>query len=135
MKKETLRVKTHSRTDFVPLAKQVQDVVTKMGVRDGVCTLYVPHTTAAVFVNEGYDSDVMRDVQYALDRIIPWSGGYAHSEGNAAAHIKAAVIGNSRQVLIEGGRLLLGRWEEIFFAEFDGPRSRELIVSVLESAP
>ncbi len=132
MKKDTISIRTNSRSDFVAVTQHVQSAITKMGVRNGVCTLYVPHTTAAVFINEGYDPDVMRDVEYALDKIVPWSDRYAHMEGNAAAHIKSSLMGNSRQVLVENGRLLVGRWEEIFFAEFDGPRTRQLIIAVTE---
>lgn len=132
MKKDTISIRTNSRTDFVAVTQHVQSSITKMGVRDGVCTLYVPHTTAAVFINEGYDPDVMRDVENALDKIVPWSDHYAHMEGNAAAHIKSSLMGNSRQVLVENGRLLVGRWEEVFFAEFDGPRTRQLVIAVTE---
>ncbi|MBI1387774.1 MAG: YjbQ family protein [bacterium] len=132
MKTHTLTIKTTGRTDFVAISPRVQSAIEEMGAADGVCTLYVPHTTAAVFINEGYDPDVMRDVEASLDRQVPWNAGYAHAEGNAAAHIKSILIGNSRQVLVEGGRLVLGQWEEIFFAEFDGPRTRRLIVSVVE---
>ena len=129
MYKETITVKTRSRTEFVSVSNQVQSVISKWGVEDGVCTLYVPHTTAGVFINEGYDPAVMRDVEAALERAVPWTAGYAHGEGNAAAHIKSILVGNSQQILVEGGRLLLGQWEEIFFAEFDGARTRCLIVS------
>ncbi|RJP23578.1 MAG: YjbQ family protein [Candidatus Omnitrophota bacterium] len=132
MKKETISISTHSRTDFISVSRGVQTIIEKWGVKEGLCTLYVPHTTAAVFINEGYDPDVMRDLETSLEHQVPWTVGYAHSEGNAAAHIKAVLIGNSRQILVENGRLLLGRWEEIFFAEFDGPRNRKLIVSFIE---
>lgn len=133
MRKETLTLQTSSRTDFVAVSRPVQRVISNLGIQEGICTLYVPHTTAAIFINEGYDPDVMRDTEMELDKVIPWRDGYAHAEGNAAAHIKAILIGNSRQVLIEQGKLLLGRWEEIFFAEFDGPRNRQLIVACMES--
>ncbi|MDX9752763.1 MAG: secondary thiamine-phosphate synthase enzyme YjbQ [bacterium] len=133
MKRETISLQTHARTDFVRITDMVQKAVTKMGVNDGLCTLYVPHTTAGVFINEGYDPDVMRDLEHSLDRQVPWRDDYLHSEGNAAAHIKAILVGNTQQVLVEEGRLLLGRWEEIFFAEFDGSRTRQLIVSVIDN--
>ncbi|MBZ0255745.1 secondary thiamine-phosphate synthase enzyme YjbQ [bacterium] len=132
MKRKTISVQTRSRSEFAAVSQAVQKALSELGANDGVCTLYVPHTTAGVFINEGYDPDVMRDVEASLDRQIPWRAGYAHAEGNAAAHIKAILTGNSQQVLVEGGRLLLGQWEEIFFAEFDGPRTRKLIVSVIE---
>lgn len=117
----------------MPVSGLVREALQRMGAGDGVCTLYVPHTTAGIFINEGYDPDVMRDVDAMLDKVIPWSAGYRHLEGNSAAHIKAILTGNSQQVIVEGGRPLLGRWEEIFFAEFDGPRSREFIVAFAES--
>lgn len=132
MKRKTLSIQTRRRDEFVAVSQAVQSALTELGASDGVCTLYVPHTTAGVFVNEGYDPDVMRDVEASLERQVPWRAGYAHSEGNAASHIKAILTGNSQQVLVEGGRLLLGQWEEIFFAEFDGPRTRKLIVAMIE---
>jgi secondary thiamine-phosphate synthase enzyme len=134
MKRETISLQTHSRTDFVRLTEMVQKVIGKMGVQNGICTLYVPHTTAGVFINEGYDPDVMRDLENELDKTIPWNDNYMHSEGNAAAHIKAVLVGNTQQIIVENGRLLLGRWEEIFFAEFDGSRTRQVHVAVIESS-
>lgn len=132
MKKEILTIKTSARTEFVPLFQKAQGVLSTWGARDGICTFYVPHTTAGIFINEGCDPDVAHDIQNTLDRLVPWQGGYHHIEGNSAAHIKAALVGNSRQVLVENGRLQLGRWEEIFFAEFDGPRTRQLVMAFLE---
>lgn len=134
MKRETVSLQTHSRTDFVRISEIVQNVVGKMGVQQGICTLYVPHTTAGVFINEGFDPDVVRDMENTLDKLVPWRDNYMHAEGNAAAHIKAVMVGNTQQVLIENGKLLLGRWEEIFFAEFDGSRTRQIHVSVIASA-
>lgn len=127
----TLTLSTRARTDLVAISRQVSAAIHESGIHDGVCTLYVPHTTAGVFINEGYDPDVMGDVERSLDRIIPWEQNYAHMEGNSAAHIKAILVGNSQQVLVSGGSLQLGQWEEIFLAEFDGPRQRRLIVSCL----
>ncbi len=131
MKKEILTLKTSARTEFLPLFQKVQGILSGWGVKDGLCIFYVPHTTAGIFVNEGCDPDVIRDIQNTLDRLVPWQGGYHHIEGNSAAHIKATLVGNSRQVLVENGRLQLGRWEEIFFAEFDGPRTRQLILTFI----
>lgn len=96
--------------------------------------MYVPHTTAAVFINEGADPDVVKDILNTLDRLIPWTNGYYHMEGNAAAHIKSSIIGNSRIIPILEGRLMLGKWEAVFLAEFDGPREREVIVSIVRSS-
>jgi len=133
MKKEILTLKTSARTEFLPLFQKVQGILSGWGVKDGLCIFYVPHTTAGIFVNEGCDPDVIRDIQNTLDRLVPWQGGYHHIEGNSAAHIKATLVGNSRQVLVENGRLQLGRWEEIFFAEFDGPRTRQLILTFIDA--
>ncbi len=130
MFQEKITIQTDSRTHFVPISRQVQDVIQSANMQSGVCTLYVPHTTAAVFINEGYDPDVMRDVEMMLDKVFPWNANYRHMEGNAAAHIKAIMTGNSQQVFVENQRLQLGRWEEIFFAEYDGPRSRNLWISI-----
>jgi len=131
MNKEILTIKTSARTEFVPLFQKAQGVLSAWGVKEGICTFYVPHTTAGIFINEGCDPDVARDIQNTLDRLVPWRDGYHHIEGNSAAHIKAALVGNSRLVLVEHGQLQLGRWEDIFFAEFDGPRTRQLIMAFL----
>jgi secondary thiamine-phosphate synthase enzyme len=96
-----------------------------------MCHLYVPHTTAAVMVNEGYDPDVARDMEAAFDRLIPHKGDYRHAEGNSDSHIKTALVGTSETIWIENGSLALGRWQVIFFAEFDGPRSRHLHVKIV----
>jgi len=133
MKKAMLTVLTKNHTDFIAISNRVQDCIERMRIQDGIGTLYVPHTTAGVFINEGYDPDVKHDVEMMLDQIIPWQAGYRHSEGNSAAHIKAILTGNSQQIIIEKGKLVLGRWEEIFFAEFDGPRTRTLTVAVIEA--
>ncbi len=133
MKKDTLSIRTNSRTDFIPITQQVQSVLSKWGVQEGVCMLYVPHTAAGVFINEGYDPDVMRDLEYSLNQQVPWSDPhYAHSEGNTASHVKSILVGNSQQALVENGTVQMGRWEEIFFAEFDGPRTRKIVVTFLE---
>ena len=101
------------------------------GCASGLCHLYVPHTTAAVMINEGYDPDVARDMEVAFDRMVPRQGDYRHAEGNSDSHIKTALVGSSETVWIEDGKLLLGRWQVIFFAEFDGPRRRELFVKIV----
>lgn len=108
----------------------VQDAVAALGLREGVVTVFVPHTTAGIAINEHADPDVMRDVGRALDRLIPWSHpDYAHSEGNSAAHIKAVLTGSSVRVPVVDGRLQLGTWQGIFFCEYDGPRNREVWVA------
>jgi secondary thiamine-phosphate synthase enzyme len=106
-------------------------VVASSAVAKGVCYLYVPHTTAAVTINENADPNVARDIEGALDRLVSASGTYRHSEGNSDSHIKAALVGASHIIFVEGGKLALGRWQGVFFCEFDGPRERKLQVKVL----
>ncbi|MCS7171129.1 MAG: secondary thiamine-phosphate synthase enzyme YjbQ [Aquificaceae bacterium] len=127
-----IRVRTTKHTSFVNITNQVREVVRSMGVRSGMCLVYVPHTTACVLINEGADPDVIRDIAYLVERLIPWKDNYAHAEGNSAAHIRSAIIGNSRVIPVEEGDLVLGTWEAIFLAEFDGPRERRVIVKVIK---
>ena len=128
-----LRVKTTKKTSIVNITPLVKEEVKKSGVKSGLCLIYVPHTTCAVFINEGADPDVVRDITYMLEKLIPWDDrNYAHAEGNSAAHIRSSIIGNSRIVPIEGGELMLGTWESIFLAEFDGPRERKVIIKIIE---
>lgn len=130
---ETIRVRTTKHTSIVNITPQVRDVVTRSGVKDGICVVYVPHTTASVFINEGADPDVVKDIVYMLEKVIPWDDpNYEHGEGNSAAHIRSAIIGNSRIIPIVDGKLTLGTWEAIFLAEFDGPRERKVIVKVIK---
>jgi secondary thiamine-phosphate synthase enzyme len=127
----TLRLETSRRTELRMVTAEVQSAVGESGCRDGVCHLFVPHTTAGVLVNEGYDPDVARDMEVAFDTLVPHHGDYAHAEGNSDSHIKTAMVGSSLTVWIGGGRLILGRWQQIFFAEFDGPRTRELRIKIV----
>jgi secondary thiamine-phosphate synthase enzyme len=126
-----LSVKTDRRTQLVDVTAQVQKAVAASGVARGVCYLYVPHTTAAITINECADPDVARDVEGALDRLIPKRGPFRHSEGNSDSHVKAVLVGSSQMVLVEDGKLALGRWQGVFFCEFDGPRERRLLVKVV----
>jgi secondary thiamine-phosphate synthase enzyme len=127
----TISIHTSRRTELKNITAEVQRAVRESGVKSGVCHLYVPHTTAGVLINEGDDPAVARDIEAAFDRLIPHAGDYEHAEGNSDSHIKTAVTGSSETVFIENGRLALGRWQAIFFAEFDGPRSRELHLKIL----
>ena len=127
----TLRIKTQARNEARDVTTEVEKLVRTVGVKSGVCYLYVPHTTAAVAVNESDDPDVMADVDTVLRKLFPKDGGYKHWEGNADSHIKATLVGTSETVPIEDGRLALGRWQGIFFCEFDGPRQRELKVKII----
>jgi secondary thiamine-phosphate synthase enzyme len=128
---QTLTVKTDRRTQLVDVTAQVQKAVATSGVESGMCYLYVPHTTAAITINEGADPDVARDVEGTLDRLIPKTGPYRHNEGNSDSHVKAVLVGASQTIFVQGGKLVLGRWQGIFFCEFDGPRERRLDVKVV----
>lgn len=128
---ETLNVRTGGRTDLIDITARVAEAVAGSGASDGVCLVYVPHTTAAVTINENADPSVPRDIEMELDKVIPWRDGYAHGEGNSAAHIKSSLVGCSELVPVSGGRLTLGTWQGIFFCEFDGPRSRRVHVQVI----
>jgi secondary thiamine-phosphate synthase enzyme len=126
----TINVKTHSRIEMVDMTSLVQKEVSKSGISDGVCMVYVPHTTAAVTINEGADPSVCQDILTKLTDLVPPDAGYRHMEGNADSHIKASLVGNSVSILVENGRLVLGTWQKIFFCEFDGPRSRKAYIKV-----
>jgi secondary thiamine-phosphate synthase enzyme len=126
-----LTVRTSRRTELRNVTAEIEELVRASGCKSGVCHLYVPHTTAGVLVNEGYDPDVARDMEVALDRLVPHKGDYRHAEGNSDSHIKLALVSSSETVWIEDGHLALGRWQQIFFAEFDGPRKRELWLKIV----
>jgi len=128
---DTLRLKTSRRTEWVNITSEVNRCVAASGISAGICHLYVPHTTAGVTINEGDDPDVARDMEAAFDRLVPHEAGYKHYEGNSDSHIKATIVGCSQSVWIENGRLRLGRWQSIFFCEFDGPRNREVLVKIV----
>ncbi len=130
---EMLSVKTDRRTQLVDVTAKVQKAASAAGVRSGICYLYVPHTTAGITINECADPDVARDVEGALDRLVPATGTYRHSEGNSDAHIKAVLVGVSQTVPVEGGKLALGRWQGVFLCEFDGPRERKLCVKLVST--
>jgi len=124
-------VTTHVRTELLDITDKVKDAVAQSKVGSGMCFVYVPHTTAAVTVNESYDADVAADITAALSKLVPLRADYAHSEGNADAHIKAAMVGSCQAIPVVEGRLALGRWQGIFFCEFDGPRQRRVQVQVI----
>ncbi|MBN1917662.1 MAG: YjbQ family protein [Verrucomicrobia bacterium] len=126
-----LALSTRKRAEFVHITAEVQRVVRESGVDSGTCIVYVPHTTAGVTINENADPDVERDILDQLEHIVPRQGAYHHLEGNADAHIKAAIMGSSVTVLVEKGALVLGTWQGLFFCEFDGPRSRHVYVKVI----
>lgn len=126
-----INISTRARVEFQDVTARVRDIVQSSTVQSGVCRIYVPHTTAAVTINEHADPDVVEDIAAQLDLMVPQHNRYRHSEGNSPAHIKASIIGSSVEIFIENGRLVLGTWQGIFFCEFDGPRSRNLMVKLV----
>jgi len=129
----TLQVHTSRGSALEEITDLVQQAVRQSGVADGQCIVYVPHTTAGLVVNENYDPTVAADILATLERLVPEQGPYRHGEGNAAAHIRAVLVGASHAFIVQGGQLLLGTWQGIFLAEFDGPRQRRVIVSIQPS--
>ena len=132
MKPVKLEIRTNKHSEMKDITRQVQQVVTGSRVKEGICTVFIPHTTAAVTINENADPDVVRDFTMEIGKIVPWEDGYHHFEGNSAAHLKSSMIGFSEQIIIEDGRLVLGTWQGIYFCEYDGPRSRKVIVKIIE---
>lgn len=130
---EKLRVSTTNRTEFLNITSQVRAYVASSGVQEGVCHIFVPHTTAGVTLNEAADPDVQRDILKEMNKVIPFDDSYAHREGNAAAHIKTTLFGSSVAVPISEGRLALGTWQGVFFGEFDGPRSRSVYLQIVRA--
>jgi len=126
-------VKTGARFEMIDITDRVSDIVRESKIRSGMCYVFVPHTTAAVTINENADPSVPRDILAELDKVIPLNDNYRHMEGNAAAHIKASLVGTSETVFIENGALVLGTWQSIFFCEFDGPRTRRVLVQLIKS--
>lgn len=123
-----LTVSTSQTTEFVDITAAVQAAVVALKIADGLVTVFVPHTTAGITINENADPDVLADMEAALERMVPRQGGYRHGEGNSAAHVKASLVGFSVQVPVQAGRLRLGTWQGIYFCEFDGPRHRQVWV-------
>jgi len=128
-----LTVKSTKRTEFIDITSRVQDAVGSASVGNGLCLLYVPHTTAAVTINESADPSVKDDILMVLNKIVPWEAGYRHLEGNSPAHVKATLVGSSELIAIEHDRLVLGTWQGIFFCEFDGPRTRKVHIKIISS--
>lgn len=130
--KATLDVKTGSRVELVDITDKVRKEVGRSGVKDGVCHLFVPHTTAGIAINENADPSVKRDIVMETTKMVPFEDGYQHMEGNAAAHIKSVLFGPNLSLFVEGGNIVLGTWQGVFFCEFDGPRSRRVHLKVVE---
>jgi secondary thiamine-phosphate synthase enzyme len=130
---QTFQVKTSKQTEFIDITRSVQEAVKKTGVEEGICFIFIPHTTAAVTINENADPSVSQDIIMELNKVVPFQDRYQHLEGNSPAHIKASLIGCSQTVFVESGKLALGTWQGIFFCEFDGPRNRKVYVKVMKA--
>ncbi len=126
-----LSIHTNGRTEFIDITYKIQNAINESKIKSGICQIYVPHTTAGITINENADPSVARDIQMELNKVIPFDDNYHHLEGNAAAHIKASVIGASTSVIIEDGRVCLGTWQGVYFCEFDGPRHRKVWLKIL----
>lgn len=123
---QRLTIKTNNRTEMLDITQLIQQTVSNSNFKDGIVTVFIPHTTAGVTINEGADPDVQRDMLFEVNKIVPFDDGYHHMEGNSAAHIKTTLFGNSSQIIVESGTLQLGTWQSIYFCEFDGPRTRKI---------
>jgi secondary thiamine-phosphate synthase enzyme len=126
-----LQVETRSRVEFKEITETLQKLISESGVLQGTCFVFVPHTTAAVLINENYDQGLQKDWDEFLNRLAPRDRDYHHDDGNCDSHLKAALIGNSKSLFIEHGRLVLGRWQGVFLCDFDGPRRREVRVKIV----
>jgi secondary thiamine-phosphate synthase enzyme len=130
---QTFQVRTSTQTEFIDITHSVQEAVKKTGVEEGICIIFIPHTTAAVTINENADPSVVQDIVMELNKIVSFKDQYRHMEGNSPAHIKASLVGCSEMVIVESGKLVLGTWQGIFFCEFDGPRNRKVHVKVISN--
>lgn len=127
---EQFEIQSSCRTDFINITNPIQCMVTEAGLDEGVITVFVPHTTAGITINENADPDVVTDMKTVFDALIPWENKYRHAEGNTAAHVKSTICGSSIQIIVSGGRLQLGTWQSVYFCEFDGPRHRKVWVQM-----
>jgi secondary thiamine-phosphate synthase enzyme len=130
---DQLEIRTSGRQSFEDITQRVQNIVSQSGIQSGVCYLFCPHTTAGLTLNENWDPAVQHDMGLALDEMVPQRGDFRHGEGNSPAHVKASLVGASQIVLVEGGQLVLGTWQGVYLAEFDGPRTRQVMVKVIET--
>jgi len=129
---KTINISTTKRIDLVNITSQVQKVVSESSVDGGIVTVFVPHTTCGITINEGADPDVVRDIKYQLEKLIPYQQGYQHLEGNSDSHIKTCIVGSSENIIIEKGQLVLGTWQSIFLCDFDGPRNRTVYIKIID---
>ncbi len=130
-RRHTLQIETRSRVEFKDVTSQIENLIQKSGIESGQCHLFVPHTSAAVLINENYDPALRQDIADFLKKVAPPNADYQHNDGNCDAHLKSVLIGCTKTLLIENRRLLLGRWQGVYFCEFDGPRRRELHVKLV----
>lgn len=130
---KALNIKSRAKTEFIDITNDIQQIIKESGLKNGICYIYVPHTTAGITINEGADPSVKRDILTTINRLIPFEDDYQHMEGNSAAHIKSSLVGVSLFVVIEEGKAILGTWQSIYFCEFDGPRHRRVIVRIMQS--
>jgi len=126
-----ITIQTNTQTQILDITTQVQKVVSESGITEGLCCVFVPHTTAGVTINENADPSVKQDIIMELNKVIPFNDNYSHLEGNSAAHIKASIIGSSVNIPVKNNNLLLGTWQGICFCEFDGPRTRKFFVKII----
>ena len=130
MTHHTFRISTRDKTSMQDITRKVEEVVNRSGVGEGLCNVYIPHTTCGVTINENADPSVQRDIDMEINKIVPFQDEYHHMEGNSPAHIKASIMGANVSIPISGGRMMLGTWQGIYLCEFDGPRSRSIVISV-----
>jgi secondary thiamine-phosphate synthase enzyme len=129
---ECIKIKTSKRNELIDITSEIQAIVSKSKIKEGICVVYCPHTTAGITINENADPDVKSDILNRLGAIVPENENYSHSEGNSDAHIKSALIGNNQTLIVSDGKLQLGSWGGIFFSEFDGPRQRQVLVQLIK---
>jgi secondary thiamine-phosphate synthase enzyme len=129
---EEISLSTSKRNELIDITNKVKEIVKQNKIKQGICIVYCPHTTAAITINESADPDVQRDILVNLSKLIPENNDYQHAEGNSDSHIKSSIIGASEILIIKDANLVLGTWQNIYFAEFDGPRQRKVIVEILK---
>lgn len=128
---EAITVQTNAQTEMIDITHEVQGAIAAAKFENGLCMLYVPHTTAGITINESADPSVRRDILMVLNQMVPWKADYRHMEGNSPAHVKSSLVGASEYLVIENGRMVLGTWQGIFYCEFDGPRTRKLYMKLM----
>lgn len=129
---EKFSIRTGKRTEFIDITHQIENYILEQNIEEGLCVVFVPHTTAGVTINENADPTVVEDIIMELEKIVPFDDNYKHFEGNSAAHIKSSLMGTSTNIIIENGKLKLGTWQGIYFTEFDGPRNRDFYVKIIQ---